>query len=69
LTWRIRRGSLSGDRRVSEVRLLCAAAGEADGLPAGGLALLVVDVGVGERLAEIGMHYFGLLSTTGLPLR
>ena len=39
LTWRIRRGSLSGDRRVSHVRLLCGAAGEADGLPAGGLAM------------------------------
>src|SRR5262249_37708904 len=39
LTWRIRRGSLSGDRRVSYVRLLCDAAGEADGLSPGGLAL------------------------------
>src|SRR5262245_65570929 len=38
LTWRIRRGSLSGDRRVSHVRLLCGATGEADGLPPGGLA-------------------------------
>jgi hypothetical protein len=39
LTWRIRRGSLSGDRRVFHVRLLGDAAGEADGLPAGGLAV------------------------------
>ena len=39
LTWRIRRGSPSGDRRVSHVRLLCDAAGEADVLPPGSLAL------------------------------
>src|SRR5262249_11951984 len=58
LTWRIRRGSLSGDRRVSHLRLLCDAAGEADGLPPGGLALQVLDVGDGKRLAEIGMQHF-----------
>src|SRR5262249_1144878 len=39
LTWRMRRGSLSGGRRVLHVRLLCDAAGEADGPPPGGLAL------------------------------
>ena len=41
--------------------LLCDAAGEADGLPPGGLALEVLDVGDGKRLAEIGMHHFSLL--------
>jgi hypothetical protein len=72
LAWRIRRGSLSGDRGVSHVRLLCGAAGEADGPPSGGLALSVLDVGVGKRLAEIGMHGFSLpldrgTSATSMP--
>jgi len=43
------------------VRLLRDAAGEADGLPPGGLALKVLDVGDGKRLAEIGMQHFSLL--------
>jgi hypothetical protein len=43
------------------VRLVCAAAGEADGLPSGGLALEVLDVEDGKRLAEVGMQHFSLL--------
>jgi hypothetical protein len=47
------------------MRLPCDATGEADGLSPGGLALQVLDVGDGKRLAEVGMHYFSLLSTRG----
>ena len=43
------------------MRLPCDAAGEADGLPPGGLALEVLDVGDGKRLADIGMQHFSLL--------
>jgi hypothetical protein len=57
-----------GGRPLVVPGLLRDAAGGADGLTPGGLALSVLGVGVGERLVEIGMQHLSLLWTTGLGL-
>ena len=60
-TWLNRRGSLSGDRSGCPARLVRDAAGEADGVPPGGRALWVLDMGDGERSDESRMQDLNLL--------
>ena len=44
--------------KVAATRGSCTTTGEADGVPTGGRAQLVLDVSGGERSSESGMHHF-----------
>ena len=56
-----RRGSLYGDWSGRHAWLVRDATGEADRVPTGGRAQLVLDVSGGERSSESGMQHLSLL--------